>query len=53
MKQRSQVQPFESVADLKAFFVECDRLQPDGTEPDWEQHLVVMDEARKRGATST
>ena len=53
MKQRSQVQPFESVAEVETFFAECDKLEPAGTEPDWEQHLVVMDEARKRGATST
>lgn len=53
LERQSQVQPFESVADLEAFFVECDRLQPDGTEPDWEQHLAVINDARKRGATST
>ena len=27
MKRQSQVQPFESVADLEALFAECDRLQ--------------------------
>ena len=53
LERQSQVQPFESVADLEAFFVECDKLEPNATEPEWEQHLAVMDEARKRGATST
>lgn len=53
LERKSQVQPFESVADLEAFFAERDKLEPTGTEPDWEHHLAVMDEARKRGATST
>ncbi len=46
-ERQSQVQPFESVADLEAFFAECDKLEPTETEPDWEQHLAVINEARR------
>lgn len=53
LKRKSQVQPFESVTELETFFAECDKLEPTGTEPDWDQHLAVINEARKRGATST
>lgn len=53
LERQSQVQSFESVADLEAFFVECDKLESTGTEPDWEQHLAVINEARKRGTTNT
>ena len=53
LERQSQVQPFASVADLEAFFAECNKLEATGTEPDWEQHLAVINEARKRGATST
>ena len=53
LERYSQVQPFASVADLEAFFAECDQRESTGTEPDWEQHLAVMNEARKRGAANT
>ena len=53
LERKSRVQPFESVADLEAFFTECDKLDSRGTEPDWEQHLSVINEARNRGTTST
>ena len=53
LERQSQVQSFESITDLETFFAECDKLEPTGTEPDWEQHLAVINEARKRGATST
>ena len=51
-ERQSQIQPFESVADLESFFAQCDRQEPNGTEPDWEQHLAFISEARKRGVTS-
>ena len=53
LERQSQVQSFESSADLEAFFAECDKLESTETEPDWGQHLAVINEARKRGATST
>ena len=46
-ERQSQVQPFEPIADLEAFFAECDKLEPTETEPDWEQHLAVINEAHR------
>lgn len=53
LERQSRVRPFESVAEVETFFTQCDKLEPAGTEPDWDQHLAVMNEARKRGATNT
>ena len=53
LERQSRIRPFESVAEVETFFAQCDKLEPAGTEPDWDQHLAVMNEARKRGATST
>ncbi len=53
LKRNSRLDSFNSVADLEAFFAKCDKLNSDGTEPDWEQHLSVINETRGRGATST
>lgn len=50
-QQRSE--PFESPADLQAFFDGCDALEGPESEPQWEQHLDVIDESRRRGASST
>ena len=49
----SQTRRFESQADLEAFFIECDGLEAPGTEPDWEQHLTVINETRRSGAANT
>ncbi len=50
-QQRSQ--PFESSNDIEAFFRQCDALEGPETEPDWGEHLAVIDESRKRGASTT
>ncbi len=41
-----------SVEDLRAFFAERDRREP-GSEPDWDQHEVVIQESRARGRSAT
>ena len=47
LEQQSQAQPLESVADLEAFFAKCDRLETNEPEPDWKQHLAVINDARR------
>ena len=42
---------FESPEELAAFFRECDALPGPEREPDWEDHLLVIEESRRRGAT--
>ncbi len=41
---------FESPEELAAFFRECDALPGPDREPDWEDHLRVIEESRRRGA---
>jgi len=41
-----------SSADLRRFFKACD-LREQGREPDWEDHLRVMEESRKKGRPVT
>ena len=38
---------FESPAELDEFFRECDAAEGPEREPDWEQHLRVMDKSRR------
>lgn len=49
-KQRSV--PFESAEDLQRFFRKCDTLEGPKVEPDWEEHLEVINESR-RGSSGT
>ena len=49
--RRSPPERFESRADIDRFFAECDAREGPGVEPDWEQHLAVIGESRRRGAT--
>ena len=44
---------FESRTDIESFFLACDALEVSGAEPDWEQHLAVIEESRRRGRSST
>ena len=50
-KQRSL--PFESAVDLQRFFRERDALEGPRLEPDWEEHLEVINESRRGGAGGT
>ena len=43
-QQRSR--PFESPADLEEFFRACDALEGPEREPDWQEHLAVIDKSR-------
>ncbi|MCY4313684.1 MAG: hypothetical protein OXD44_08345 [Gammaproteobacteria bacterium] len=53
LERNSKIQPFDSIEDIEAFFAKCDSLQTDGAEPDWEQHLSVLDEVLRQGGSST
>lgn len=53
LERNSRVQLFKSAADLENFFTECDKINFSGIEPDWEQHLSVINKARNRGTTNT
>lgn len=53
LRQQQRVSPFEGTADLEEFFRECDALDGPAREPDWEEHLAMIDESRRRGAAGT
>lgn len=53
LEERQRVKPFESVEDIEEFFKMCDALEGPETEPDWEDHLRVINESRAAGATGT
>lgn len=44
---------FKGTADLEEFFKTCDALGGPGREPDWEEHLALINDSRHRGATGT
>lgn len=38
--------------DLDAFFAACDARE-EGVEPDWEEHLAVLEASKRSGASET
>ncbi len=53
IERSSHVQTFESISDLEDFFAKCGNLDAQEKEPDWDQHLAVIDQVRSQGATNT
>ena len=53
LETRQRVKLFESPDDVKEFFRRCALLDGPETEPDWSEHLQVMNESRGTGATAT
>lgn len=53
LEKAAKIQPFGSIEEIEAFFVECDNRETDGSELDWELHLSILDEVLKQGGTST
>ena len=43
---RGNVKSFESDEDLEAFFRECDAIEGPEREPNWGEHLAVINESR-------
>ena len=53
LEEWQQSEPFDSPADLEAFFRECDTLEDPKSEPEWAKHLGVIAESRRRGLSDT
>ena len=53
LKERQRAEPFESPADVRAFFAACDALEESEPEPEWGHHLEVIAESRRGGASRT
>lgn len=53
MQRQARSERFQSPDEVWGFFAECDAREGEGREPDWEQHLEVIEASRRRGATDT
>jgi len=53
LQERQRAKPFQSPEDLEEFFRACDSLESSEKEPDWDQHLDLINHSRRRGASGT
>jgi len=53
LERQSSPERFGSLADVDAFFAQCDALAGPEVEPDWKQHRALIAESRRRGASET
>ena len=51
--RRQRAEPFESTEHLQEFFQACDALAGPEAEPEWEEHLSVIDETRRLSAATS
>ena len=52
LEEQQRSHPFKSPADLEEFFRACDALEGPERELDWQEHLTIIDESRKRLSNS-
>ena len=52
LEDSSDPTPLNPQANLEDFFRACDELEGPEREPDWQDHLTVIDESRKRLSNS-
>ena len=48
-ERKRRTKPFESEAEVEAFWRKCDEHAGPGREPDWEEHLAAMNASRSKG----
>ena len=53
LQERLHAKPFQSPEDVEEFFRACDSLEGPEKEPDWDQHLDLINQSRGRGASGT
>ena len=49
LAEHQKVERFQSAEDVKAFFKRVHAEAGPGREPDWEEHLAVINESKMRG----
>ncbi|MDE0142044.1 MAG: hypothetical protein F4047_03760 [Caldilineaceae bacterium SB0670_bin_27] len=52
LESQSRARPFASAEDAMAFFRACDDLDGPEVEPDWSEHLRVINESRASRSSS-
>jgi len=53
IEKARQAEPFESPEDVEEFFRVSDKAAGPGSEPDWKEHLEVIDRSRRYGLPDT
>ena len=53
LQQSQKRGKLKSSDEMRAFWEQCDAAAGPGREPEWEEHLKVIDESRARGFTNT
>ena len=53
LEEQRPSNPFKSSAEIKKFFRACDALEGPEVEPEWNKHLDVITQSRRRGASNT
>lgn len=53
LEARQRIKLFKSLDDVRALFQSCAALDGPEREPDWDEHLRVMNASRNAGATGT
>ncbi len=53
LEQQQGSRPFRTPADVEAFFRACDELNGPAEEPEWHEHLAVIEKSRSKGISST
>ena len=49
LEAQQRTTAFHSPADVEAFFRACDAMEGPEREPDWDEHLQVINASRSRG----
>lgn len=52
LEARQQVAPFKSPGELEKLFRACDTLPGPEMEPEWSEHLTLINESRRRGTSN-
>jgi len=53
LEEQRHSNPFKSSAKIKRFFQACDTLKGPEVEPEWNKHLDVINQSRRRGVSNT
>lgn len=53
LEDAQRAEYFDSTIKVSAFFEECDAFKRPESEPDWEDHLKVIEQSISSGASNT
>ena len=53
LEEHQKVERFETASEVEEFFRACEDIEGPDVEPDWSEHLQVMDRSRAGGGTKS